>query len=120
MLKVKKYLKLKKLGKRYEYEGSNDAVLFALYMFLDECYSATLRKLINDPNVKRGGMNETHWRKEDNKIIITFLAEEENAFETTIEELIRILNHWDKLRKKMPKEIVITRYDDTVILEEKN
>ncbi|MGB8366766.1 MAG: hypothetical protein WCD44_00250, partial [Candidatus Babeliales bacterium] len=84
MLKAKKYLKLKKIKNKYRSVKTNDAVLGTLYMFLDECYSIKLRKLLNDPNVTRGGMNETQWRKEGSKIIITFLAEEENAFEATL------------------------------------
>ena len=128
MLKTKKYLKLKKSGRSYDYEGSNDTALTTLYFFLDDFYYYSVsefKKLINNPAIEDGGGNETHWEKEGSKIIITldFLDDEkiyENAFETTIEELIRILDHWDKLRKKMPEKIIMTRYDGTVILEGKD
>ena len=127
MLKEKKYLKLKKLKNGYEYKGSNDAALETLNYFLDDCYGAinSFKKWINDPAIERFGGNVTSLEKEGDKIIITleFVDNEkkyENAFKTTIEELIRIMDHWEELNKQMPEEIIITQYDNTVILERKN
>jgi len=128
MFKAKKYLKLKKSGGRYEFKGSNDAQLSTLYFFLEDFYYYSViefKKLINDPAVEDGGGNETHWEKEGDKIIITldFLDNEkiyENAFETTTEELIRILDSWEELCKKMSEEILMIRQGRAVVLEGKN
>ena len=125
MPKTKKYLKLKKIKNGYRCVKFNDQVLITLYMFLDDycCFKILFRECINNPAIEKGGGNITHWEKEKNKIIITFDLDDnpyKDAFETTIEELIRILNHWDELHKKMPKKITMTRYDDTVILEGKD
>ncbi len=125
MLKTKKYLKLKKIKNGYRCVEFSDQVLITLYMFLDDycCFKILFREYINDPAIEKGGGNITHWEKEENKIIITFDLDDDpykDAFETTIEELIRILDHWDELSKKMPEKIIMTRYDDTVILEGKD
>ncbi len=125
MLETKKYLKLKRLRNGYEYKGSNDAGLETLNYFLDDCHAATdsFKEWMHDPAIKMFGGNVTTLIKEGDKIIITleFIDDDEEvAFETTIEELIRIMDRWNELYKKMPEEIIMTRYDDTVILEGKN
>jgi len=130
MLKSKKYLKLRKSGKRYEDVESNDAALITLYYFLDDCCRciSTFKELINDPTQEGGGGNATFWEREGNKIIITLQwRDDENpykdAFEATIEELNCILDQWEELLKKMPEEIIMIRdnmiqNDSPVILEE--
>jgi hypothetical protein len=130
MLKTKKYLKLKKSGNRYSYEGTNDAKLSTLYFFLDDCcrYVDRFRKSINDPIQTIGGGNVTCWEKEGDKVIITldFLEYDEkyeNAFEATLEELNCIIDQWEELLKKMPEEIILIRdntitNDSPVILKE--
>ena len=123
MLETKKYLKLKRLKNGYEYKGSNDAGLETLNYFLDDCHHATsFKEWINDSAIEKFGGNVTTLTKKGDKIIITleFVDDEKEAFETTIEELIRIMDHWKELCKKMPKEILITQCDNTVILEGKD
>ena len=123
MLETKKYLKLKRLRNGYEYKGSNDAGLETLNYFLDDCHRATsFKEWINDSAIEKFGGNVTTLTKEGDKIIITleFIDDEEKAFETTIEKLICIMDQWKELYKKMPEEIIMTRYDDTVFLEGKD
>ena len=125
---MKKYLKLKKEGRRYEFKESNDAVLSTLYFFLEDSCRCVgkFKELINDPTQERGGGNVTLWEKKGNKITITldFLDDPyEDAFEVTIEKLNCILDQWEELLTKMPEEIIIVRddiieSDSPVILEE--
>ena len=132
MLKSKKYLKLKKSESGYDYVETNDDGLGTLYFFLDECWHfgvSTFKELINDPTVEGGGGNITLWEREGNKIIIIFAFPRDDedpykdAFEATIEELNCILDQWEELLKKMPKEIIMIRddmiqNDSPVILKE--
>jgi len=132
MLKVKKYLKLKKSGNRYKFVETNDDGLGTLSYFLDECWHfgvSTFKELINNPTVEGGGGNTTLWEREGNKIIIIFAFPRDgedpykDAFEATIEELNCILDQWEELLKKMPEEIIMIwdnmiQNDSPVILEE--
>jgi len=131
MLKVKKYLKLKKSENRYKFVETNDDGLGTLSYFLDDCCRSVNRfkELINDPTQEGGGGNTTLWEREGNKIIIIFAFPRDgedpykDAFEATIEELNCILDQWEKLLKKMPEEIIMIRddmiqNDSPVILEE--
>jgi len=125
MLKAKKYLKLKKIRDGYKCVEFSDQVLTTLYMFLDDyyCFTSAFRELINDPTIEEFGGNITSLEKKGDRVVIIFDLDDDpykDAFETSIEELIRILNHWDELHKKMPKEIIMTRYDSMVFLEGKN
>ncbi|MGB8366824.1 MAG: hypothetical protein WCD44_00545 [Candidatus Babeliales bacterium] len=122
-----KYLKLQKLKNGYEYKESNDAALETLNYFLDDCHAATnsFKKWMYDPAIEIFGGNVTTVEKEGEKIIITleFVENEKKydySFETTREKLIDIMDRWNELYKKMPEKIIITRYNDAIILEGKN
>ena len=130
MISKKRYVKIKKNSNgRYIYEESNDDSLSTLSFFLRNDYGCdreySLKKWINNFTMEVYGGNSTSLEKEGDKIIITLdlLDDEEvykKAFETTIEELSSILDQWNKLCKKMPKQIIITRYKDKVFLEGKD
>ena len=129
MIETEKKLRLKKLRNGYAYEESNDAALGALYHFLTGDYgyenNSSFREWINDPNQIGTASNSTFLEKEGDNIIIgiIFLDDEEaheKALQITVEGLNRILDKWEELCKKMPGEIIMTRYNDKIFLKVKD
>jgi len=100
---------------------SSDAMSI-LEMFIAEDYYLYGHKFLidwaNDPKQDSTNATITYLVKEDGVVSIGDLYEKEPFFfELPIEKFIKLLNNWKRVTKQKPKRIIISRENDTVIVE---
>ena len=105
---------------------SSDA-MSVLEMFLSVDYGlykySRLIKWAKDPEFHYRHANITFLRKESGKMIIGDLYDKESStrkFILPIEKFIKLLNDWEAVGVKYPKEIIITKEGDKITVEGKN
>jgi len=110
----------------YGKEISSDE-MSVLEMFLAEDYGlykySRLIKWAEDPSFHYRHANITFLRKELGNMIIGDLYDKESSirkFSLPIKKFIKLLNDWEDVGIKYPKEIVITKKGDNIIVEGKN
>lgn len=106
-------------------QGNNLAIL-CFFLLDDVGYYAIniFRGWLDDLFSNQNSSNYSYQQKIKNRIIISNIFNDdeskEETFETTIDELHIILNHWEELLKQKPDKIIITKENDTIILKGKN
>ena len=121
-----KYIKFKLDRHRYYPEESNCKDLRMLGAFFRSdvgCDISSFKDFLLDQGQEDTASNFSFLEKEGNNIVIGCLYSEdpyEWTFETTIKQLIEILDQWEKLCKLEPQEIIITREGDSITLEGKD
>ena len=119
----KKYVSFSILETRNAYCGKdfNAEEMSVLEMFFSIDYVlykfSCLIKWAQDPSFHCRHANITFLRKENNKMIIGDLYDKDSSvrkFILPIEDFVKLLKDWEKVARKKPKEIIITKEGDSI------
>lgn len=94
--------------------GAFFAVDYALYKF------GRLIEWAHDPDFNDTHANITFLEKENDKMTIGDLYDEESfsrKFSLPIKNFVKLLNDWEQVTSKHPKQIIITKEGDGVTVE---
>jgi hypothetical protein len=120
----KSYVKLLYEDNRYQYKGSNDVKMDILGIFLATdvgCYSPWFHEWALDDNQTDTGANYTSLEKEKNYIVLSEDASVGRGpfYYFHKDEFVKLLEQWEQVCKKKPKEVIITMENETFNIEVK-
>lgn len=103
----------------------NNLAILCFFLIDDVGYYAInmLRGWMDDPCATQNSSNYSYQKKNGDKIQINNLMNwgqaKEEVFEITADALHTLLDHWEKLCKQRPNEVIIIKDNDTIMLEGK-